>query len=294
VIAVVDMNPFDTDVPAENNGNSAWFGVPDESQLPDLFAALGIPYSDGSSDWVNGIGITRPDGSTWQPYANLPGPDISSGDIGGWSSPLTPTQTPVPTATPTTILPPVAPIEFTIPGMTEGWWSPLTPAGVPASPAATPTPTQILSDSTIPGTTGGWWSPLTPAEIPVMPTQIPAAALTPDVGYSGPHVVITELNLGGKYLKLKNNEMTPVVLTGWKISNGQGRSITFIDWPRGDGTTFTFVLYPLNTVTVYYGREGTVTADALYWPTGADAWSRPGDTAYLYNPQGRLASSLTA
>ena len=88
--------------------------------------------------------------------------------------------------------------------------------------------------------------------------------------------------------------MTPVVMTGYKITNSQGRTLTFIDWPRGDGSTFTFVLNPQSTVTVYYAKEGTVTATELYWPTGGDAWSKPGDIANLYDSQGRLVSSRTA
>jgi len=130
-----------------------------------------------------------------------------------------------------------------------------------------------------------------------MPTPIPASAQIPASGtipVNEPTISITELNLQGEYLKLKNNEMTPVSMTGWKISNGKGESLTFIDWPEPDGSTFTFVLYPFSTVTIYYAREGMVTATELYWPTGKGMWSRPGDTAYLYSPQGVLVSSLTA
>jgi hypothetical protein len=42
-----------------------------------------------------------------------------------------------------------------------------------------------------------------------------------------------------------------------------------------------FVLSPHSTVTVYYAKEGTVTATELYWPTGGDTRSNPGGTAYL-------------
>lgn len=287
VIAIFAVQPA---IAAETSNN---FNIPDESQLPAYFAALGIPYDDGS-DWVSGITITRPDGSTYQPYTNLPGPAVPTGDFsgpvqyvtpigeGGWWSPLTSGQTPVPTPMQTPIVPAPASGGFTIPGMVDGWLSPLTPASVP--PATPPAP--ALS-------TGGWWSPLTPAEIPVMPTPVPPSALVPDVAYSGPNVTITGINLEGKYLTIKNNEMTPVTMTGWRISNGQGKSITFIDWPEGDGTTFTFVLYPYDTVAVHFGEEGFVSSTDLYWPSGKDAWRRTGDTAYLYNPQGKLASTFT-
>ena len=126
-----------------------------------------------------------------------------------------------------------------------------------------------------------------------MPTQTQTPTQTQPPA-DGSQVSITELNLQGEYLKIRNNGMTPVAMTGWKITNGKGKSLTFIDWPRGDGTTFTYVLSPQSTVTVYYAREGTVTATELYWPTGGGTWSQPGDTAYLYNPQGKLVSSFTA
>ena len=254
VMAAVDLNPFDTSSP-EPNGNLNWFDGPDESQMPDFFAALGFPYSGGSDNWATDINIPRSDGGFWQPYNNLPSPADS-----------------------------------------PDWWSPLTPAVVPVSPTASPTPGNS-GVNTIPVNPNGWWSPLTPAEIPVMPTLIPASAQIPANGTiptGVPIISITELNLQGEYLKLRNNEMTPVSMTGWKISNGKGRSFSFIDWPNGDGSTFTFVLYPLSTVTIYYAKEGIVTATDLYWPSGKGTWSQPGDTAYLYSPQGVLVSSITA
>jgi len=288
VMAAVDMNPFDTSS-SEPTGNLNWFDGPDESQMPDFFAALGFPYSGGSDNWATDINIPRSDGGFWQPYNNLPSP----ADSPGWWSPLTPAVVPVsPTASPT----PGNSGVNTIPVNPNGWWSPLTPGVVPVSPTASPTPGNS-GVNTIPVNPNGWWSPLTPAEIPVMPTLIPASAQIPANGtipVNVPMISISELNLQGEYLKLKNNEMTPVSMTGWKISNGKGRSFSFIDWPNGDGSTFTFVLYPLSTVTIYYAKEGIVTATDLYWPSGKDTWSRPGDTAYLYSPQGVLVSSLTA
>jgi hypothetical protein len=124
--------------------------------------------------------------------------------------------------------------------------------------------------------------------------QTPTPTQAPVTQSNEPAISITELNLQGQYLKITNNGMTSVAMTGYTITNGQGSTLTFIDWPRGDGSTFTFVLNPHSTVTVYYAKEGTVTATELYWPTGGDAWSNPGDTAYLYDPQGRLVSSRTA
>ena len=74
---------------------------------------------------------------------------------------------------------------------------------------------------------------------------------------------------------------------------GTQRSITFIDWPQGNGQTFTFILYPLTTLTVYYGKSGPVTATEAYWPSATNVWNDAGDTAFLYDPDGHLVSSLT-
>ncbi|MDD1674326.1 MAG: lamin tail domain-containing protein, partial [Methanomicrobiales archaeon] len=107
-------------------------------------------------------------------------------------------------------------------------------------------------------------------------------------------IAITELNLGSEYLKLKNNGGNTVKMTGWKITNGKGRSIKFIEWPRGDGTFFNFKLKPQATVTIYYAKEGVPTETELYFPDGAGMWSQPGDTAYLKNPEGKLVDIFTA
>ena len=160
---------------------------------------------------------------------------------------------------------------------------------------ATPPPTFIQTSIQTSIPTPIQTSIQTSISIPVQTSiQTPRPTQSPGSQVDGSSVSITELNLQGEYLKITNNGMTPVVMTGWKITNGQGKSFTFIDWPRGDGSTFTFVLSPQSTVTVYYAREGTVTATELYWPTGKGMWSRQGDTAYLYDPQGSLVSSLTA
>lgn len=140
----------------------------------------------------------------------------------------------------------------------------------------------------------------------IMPFVYPIAVLpdTPDTG--GPSVTptptpapeqdvyISDLNLQEEYVKIKNNGLTPVDLTGWKIVEGNTRqTITFIAWPQGNGQTFTFTLYPLTTLTVYYGKNGPVTATEAYWPSAKNVWNDQGDTAYLYDPQGHLVSSLT-
>jgi hypothetical protein len=142
----------------------------------------------------------------------------------------------------------------------------------------------------------------------IIPIIFPAADLPdlPDTGNTddrastepapatGQEIYISDLNVRDEYVKITNNGLTPVTMTGWKIVAGSSqRSISFIDWPLGNGRTFSFTLYPLTTVTVYYGKSGTVTATELYWPSARDAWNDAGDTAFLYDSDGHLVSSLS-
>lgn len=123
------------------------------------------------------------------------------------------------------------------------------------------------------------------------PRREPAATPTPEAGQQ---VYISDLNLRDEYVKITNSGITPVSMTGWKIVAGSTRrSITFIDWPQGNGNTFSFTLYPLITATIHYGQSGPVTATDLYWPFEKNFWNDAGDTAYLYDPNGRMVSSLT-
>ncbi len=137
----------------------------------------------------------------------------------------------------------------------------------------------------------------TPDYIPsTIPTVYPT--LSPTTGGVVPGqntgVSLTELNLPGKYVRITNTGSTPVVMTGWKITNSQGSSLNFIDFPLGGGTTFTYVLNPYSTLTVYFGKEGMVSANELYYPYGVDFWNQQGDTASLWNPQGQLAGRISA
>jgi hypothetical protein len=151
------------------------------------------------------------------------------------------------------------------------------------------------------------WTGTAPVAINPFPSLIPIiypAADLPDLPDTGSRstepanasgqIFISDLNVRDEYVRITNNGLTPVTMTGWKIVAGSSqRSITFIDWPQGNGRTFFFTLYPLTTITVYYGKSGTVTATELYWPSARDAWNDAGDTAFLYDSDGHLISSLT-
>ncbi|MDD1716543.1 MAG: lamin tail domain-containing protein [Methanolinea sp.] len=104
-------------------------------------------------------------------------------------------------------------------------------------------------------------------------------------------VYISDLNLISEYVKITNQGKETVIMTGWKIANREGTSITFIDFPEEDGSFYTFKLPPHRTVTVYSGREGNPGGYTFYWPD--ELWNDSGDTAYLYNPDGELVSSFS-
>ena len=130
--------------------------------------------------------------------------------------------------------------------------------------------------------------PATPYYMPTprpmaFPTQAPTSGS--DVSGQNTGISLTELNLQGKVkYRITNTGTTPVVMTGWKITNSQGNALNFIAYPLGSGTTFTYVLNPYSTLTVYFGKEGMVSSSERYYPYGADFWNQQGDTASLQPP----------
>lgn len=127
------------------------------------------------------------------------------------------------------------------------------------------------------------------SQIPVFPTPSPTP--TSDPGTIQSTVYLSSLDIIGESLKIINSGNEKVVMTGWKISNQEGRSFTFIEYPLDNGSFFTYTLKPHSTVTIHTGMEGNPSSLHLYWPE--EMWNNSGDTAYLYNPEGVLVSSLT-
>jgi hypothetical protein len=125
-------------------------------------------------------------------------------------------------------------------------------------------------------------------------TQLPVQTPTGSTVDAGTGISLSGFSLQGRYVTISNTGITPVVMTGWKITNRQGNTLTFIDYPLGGGSTFTYVLYPGTTLTVYFGKDGVMSDSALYYPGGGSFWNAQGDTASLYNPQGLRVGSLTA
>ena len=122
------------------------------------------------------------------------------------------------------------------------------PITMPATPYYMPSTMPTAFPTQVPITL-----PPTPYYIPskAFPTLSPTGVTVPGQNTG---ISLSELNLQGKYVRITNSGTTPVVMTGWKITNSQGNALTFIDFPLGGGTTFTYVLNPYSTLTVYFGK----------------------------------------
>jgi hypothetical protein len=253
-------------------------------------------------------------------------PAIAAGASFNWSNQITGPDYVVPEGA---FNPPISPYRYDTPGALLPYDFPDTSSGQAYTPSLYPQAVSVLPISPymapipvlpanfgiiIPSATLLFpyqTSRLVPAYVqdpPLIPLVFPAAVI-PDTAYDssgedsvtptptpapGEEVFISDLNVHEEYVKITNNGLSPVSMTGWKIVAGSTRrSITFIDWPQGNGQTFAFTLYPLTTLTVYYGKSGPVTATEAYWPSANDVWNDAGDTAFLYDPDGRLVSSLT-
>jgi Lamin Tail Domain len=92
-----------------------------------------------------------------------------------------------------------------------------------------------------------------------------------------PHQTVNQ-----EYVKITNKGTTAVGMRGWKVTD-KGAKHTY-KFPS------TFVLKSKNTVTLYTGK-GKNTSTKLFWGRAAFVWNNEGDTAYLYNAQGKLVST---
>jgi hypothetical protein len=104
-------------------------------------------------------------------------------------------------------------------------------------------------------------------------------------------VYISALDVGApketanqEYVKITNKGTKAVSMKGWKITD-KGAKHTY-------KFSSSYTLKAKSTVTLYTGK-GKNTATNLYWGRVAHVWNNEGDTAYLYNAQGKLVSSKT-
>jgi hypothetical protein len=84
-----------------------------------------------------------------------------------------------------------------------------------------------------------------------------------------------------EYVKITNSGKTSVNLKGWEIKD------------EGAKHTYTFssnTLKSKSSITLRSGH-GKDSGSTLYWNRYLFIWNNDGDTAYLYNAQGKLVSS---
>lgn len=103
---------------------------------------------------------------------------------------------------------------------------------------------------------------------------------TPPPPASGGSVTVSALDCGGERVTVANGGSVAVDLTGWTIHD-EGTKHTFT-FPAG------YTLTPGASVTVKSG--GAAGPGELAW-TGASVWNNDGDTAYLVDPGGSVAST---
>lgn len=105
---------------------------------------------------------------------------------------------------------------------------------------------------------------------------------------SSSSVYISALDVGAphetanqEYVKITNSGKTSISMKGWKITD-KGAKHTY-KFPSS------YTLKSKTTVTIFTGK-GRNTTTKLYWGRIAHVWNNEGDTAYLYNAQGKLIS----
>ena len=84
-------------------------------------------------------------------------------------------------------------------------------------------------------------------------------------------------NLNGEWVEIKNTGSTSANLKGFVLQDAANHKFTFPD----------FVLNAGKTVKVYTG-QGTASSNSLYWGSKSPIWNNDGDTAYLYDNNGKL------
>ena len=122
-----------------------------------------------------------------------------------------------------------------------------------------------------------------------VPFALGATTPTTKVSISALYVGASGQKPNQEYVKVTNSGTTAVSMKGWKITDsGKKHTYTFPS---------SFTLKAKSTVTLKSGK-GINTASTLYWQKNIFIWNNHdpknkeyGDTAYLYNAQGKLVSS---
>ena len=122
-----------------------------------------------------------------------------------------------------------------------------------------------------------------------VPFALGATAPTTKVSISALYVGASGQKPNQEYAKITNSGTAAVSMKGWKITDsGKKHTYTFPS---------SYTLKAKSTVTLRSGT-GKNTASTLYWQKNIFIWNNHdpahqsyGDTAYLYNAQGKLVSS---
>jgi len=120
-------------------------------------------------------------------------------------------------------------------------------------------------------------------------TEIKTNYITVKAASTSTNVIISGLRVGAsretpnqEYVQITNKGTTDVKMSGWKITD-KGPEYTY-PFPSS------YTLKAKTTVTLYTGK-GTNSAAKLFWGRGSYVWNNEGDTAYLYDAQGKLVST---
>ena len=89
-------------------------------------------------------------------------------------------------------------------------------------------------------------------------------------------------NLNDEYVVIENRGCEAVNLEGWQLKDESNHVYSFPS----------ITLAPGASVRVHTG-SGNDTDSDLYWGKGAPVWNNRGDTAYLYDADGKLVDSCS-
>ena len=83
----------------------------------------------------------------------------------------------------------------------------------------------------------------------------------------------------GEYVRMFNNDIGPINMAGWTLTDSDGNSMVFPE----------VIVWPGESVAVHVCDVGSGNGDhTIYWAACREIWGNTGETAYLYDADGRL------
>jgi len=114
---------------------------------------------------------------------------------------------------------------------------------------------------------------------PALPTATPTATVAPTATTPPANVQITLIvynpagdDVAGEYVRIENKGGTAAVMTGWTLSDNDGRVYTFPSFSLAPGAAV-----------LVWTKGGASNASNLYWGQALAVWTNTGDTAFLRN-----------